>query len=332
METTTLGASGIEASRIGLGTWAIGGWMWGGTDEKASIETIRGAVERGITLIDTAPVYGFGRSEELVGRALADGYRHRVVLATKLGLEWSEDGTAIRRNSSPERIRRELHDSLRRLRTDCIDVYQVHWPDGATPIEETAHALEDLRREGKIRAIGVSNYSPEQMAHFADAAPLATAQPPYNLFERGIEADVLPWCREHGVAVLAYGALCRGLLSGKMTRHRRFEGDDLRRNDPKFRAPRFSQYLAAVRALDVYANERFGCSVLELALRWVLDQPGVSAALWGARRPGQLAPVKRVFGWRLDGEAMQRIDTILSQCVTDPVGPEFMAPPASEAR
>jgi len=327
METTTLGNSGIEASRIGLGTWAIGGWMWGGTDEQASIDTIRSAVDRGITLIDTAPVYGFGRSEELVGRALAGGYRDKVVLATKLGLEWSRDGGSIRRNAGAARIRAEIEDSLRRLRTDRIDLYQVHWPDAATSVEETAAALEALRREGKIRAIGVSNFIPAQMQAFARHAPLAAAQPPYNLFERGIEEQVLPWCRERGVAALTYGALCRGLLSGKMTPERRFEGDDLRRNDPKFRPPRFAQYLAAVRALDAYARDRYGKDVLALAVRWVLDQPGVSVALWGARRPDQLDAAADVFGWHLDAEAMRDIDHILDRHVTDAVGPEFMAPP-----
>ncbi|HKJ94010.1 MAG TPA: aldo/keto reductase, partial [Gammaproteobacteria bacterium] len=164
MEYKTLGNTDIEVSRIGLGTWAIGGWMWGGTDERESVEAIRGAVDRGITLVDTAPVYGFGRSEEIVGKALSEGgLRERVVLATKVALEWSDDHQSVWRNATRERINREIEDSLRRLRTDHIDVYQVHWPDPATPVEETARALEDLYKAGKIRAIGVSNFTPEQM-------------------------------------------------------------------------------------------------------------------------------------------------------------------------
>src|SRR5579863_8637823 len=205
MEQTSIGLSSLRTSRIGLGTWAIGGWMWGGTDEAESIATIRSAVERGVTLIDTAPVYGFGRSEEIVGKALADGgLRDKVTIATKVGLSWKND--SLFRDSHPVRIRREIEDSLRRLRTDVIDLYQVHWPDLETPIEETALTLEELRRQGKIRAIGVSNYSPKQMDDFRAAAELHAVQPPYNLFERAIEHDVLPYASRHGVAVLAYSA------------------------------------------------------------------------------------------------------------------------------
>jgi aryl-alcohol dehydrogenase-like predicted oxidoreductase len=285
MERIAIGSSNLNASRIGLGTWAIGGWMWGGTDEAQSIATIRAAVKRGVTLIDTAPVYGFGRSEEIVGKALADGgLRDKVVIATKVGLAW-KDG-AVYRDSRPARIRKEIEDSLRRLRTDVIDLYQVHWPDLETPIEETARTLEDLRREGKIRAIGVSNYSPAQMDAFRAVAKLDAVQPPYNLFEREIELDVLPYAARQGLTVLSYGALCRGLLSGSMNANTRFGGDDLRKTDPKFQGARFRQYLAAVDELAELARERFGKSVLALALRWVLDQ-GPTIALWGARRPDQ---------------------------------------------
>lgn len=327
MEYVKLRHAGLSVPRIGLGTWAIGGWMWGGTDERQAVETIVSALERGIGLIDTAPVYGFGRSEEIVGKALAEfGRREEVVLATKLGLAWDEQGN-IRRDSSPARIRREIEDSLRRLGTDCIDLYQVHWPDAAVPLEETAGALEELRRAGKIRALGVSNFSPAQMAAFGSAAPLATDQPPYNLFERGIEADVRPYCAENGIGIVAYGALCRGLLSGRMSAARSFQGDDLRQSDPKFKQPRFAQYLQAVERLDAYAREHYGKRVIHLALRWLIDQPGVVTALWGARRPDQLDPVEEVMGWSLTEEDMRAIDAIVGECVTDPVGPEFMAPP-----
>lgn len=328
MEKTTLADTGIEVSRIGLGTWAIGGWMWGGSDEQAAIETIQRAIDEGITLIDTAPVYGFGRSEEIVGLALAqENRRERAVLATKVAIEWSQDQSRVWRNASRERIMREIDDSLRRLQTDYIDLYQVHWPDPATPIEETAKAMDALYRAGKIRAIGVSNFSPEQMELFREVAPLHANQPPYNLFERGIEQDVLPYCRDQGIATIAYGALCRGLLSGKMTRDRAFHGDDLRQIDPKFQSPRFDQYLAAVTALDELARQRFGKNVMELALRWLLDQPGLTAALWGARRPEQLDPVAGTMGWHLEAETKTAIDEILLRHITVPIGPEFMAPP-----
>lgn len=303
--------------------------MWGGSDERAAIETIQRAIEQGITLIDTAPVYGFGCSEEIIGRALAQGNRREhVVLATKVAIEWSQDQGRVWRNASRERIMREIDDSLRRLQTDYIDLYQVHWPDPVTPIEQTANAMDALYRAGKIRAIGVSNFSPEQMELFREVAPLHANQPPYNLFERGIESNVLPYCRRRGIATITYGALCRGLLSGRMTRDRVFQGDDLRQVDPKFQPPRFDQYLAAVKALDELARHRYGKSTMALALRWLLDQPGLTVALWSAQRPDQLDPVTGVMGWHLDQEAMTAIDEILARYITDPVGPEFMAPPA----
>lgn len=326
MEYAQIPGTDLKMSRVGLGTWAIGGAMWGGSDEQESIRTIHAAVDRGITLIDTAPVYGFGRAEETVGKALAqNNTRDRVVLATKAGLDWP-DGK-IRRNASRGRLLEEIETSLRRLKTDWIDLYQIHWPDPRVPIEETAQAVEEVRKQGKIRAIGVSNYSPEQMERFRKEAPLHSDQPPYNLLERGIEDDVLPYCRKQGVAVLAYGALCRGLLSGTMSASRRFEGDDLRRFDPKFQPPRFERYLEAVEKLDELARTQYGKRVLPLAVRWVLDQPGVTAALWGARRPDQLSPLEEILGWTLTDHARERIDRILRETITDPVGPEFMAPP-----
>lgn len=325
METITLGKSAVVTSRIGLGTWAIGGWMWGGTDEAESIATIQSAVARGITLIDTAPVYGFGRSEEIVGKAIEEGgLRDKVQIATKLGLAW-KDGKVFR-DSRRARIRQEIEDSLRRLRTDRIDLYQVHWPDLETPLEETAETLETLRREGKILSIGVSNFSPAQMDTFRAAAQLDALQPPYNLFERGIEAAELPYAKNTGLTVLSYGALCRGLLSGRMNADTVFEGDDLRRNDPKFKAERFVQYLRAMEELRELAQRRYGKSVLALAVRWVLDQ-GPTIALWGARSPGQLDPAHDAMDWTLDAEGKTEIEAILARCITDPVGPEFMAPP-----
>lgn len=327
METIDILEGELTASRIGLGTWAVGGWMWGGTEEHEAIAAIDAALDCGITLIDTAPVYGFGRSEEIVGRALAEnGRRDEVVLATKVALDWDEDEKPFR-NARPERIEREVEDSLRRLRTDVIDLYQVHWPDPATPIEDTAEAMRRLHESGKIRAVGVSNFSPEQMRVFSEAAPLHTTQPPYNLFERGVETDVLPWAHSHGVKTVTYGVLCRGLLSGKMGPERSFRGDDLRQFDPKFRQPRFSQYLRAVDAIADLARERFDVGILPFAVRWALDH-GADVALWGARRPEQLEDVDRLWGWRVDESAMVDVDEILRRHVADPVGPEFMAPPA----
>jgi aryl-alcohol dehydrogenase-like predicted oxidoreductase len=326
METVKIAGTDLQFSRIGLGTWAMGGWMWGGTDEAEAIRTIRSAIDRGISLIDTAPVYGFGRSEEIVGKALAsDGLRQRVSIATKVGLDWT-NGEPFR-NATRARIFAEVEASLMRLQTDVIDIYQVHWPDPMTRIDETAEAMAKLFKQGKIRAIGVSNFSPEQMTEFALIAPIHTAQPPYNLFERAIEKDVLPYCFREGIGVFAYGAICRGLLSGRMNPETKFEGDDLRKTDPKFQSPRFARYVQAVRLLDRFARENYGKRVIHLALRWVLDQPGVASALWGARHPGQLDPIGDVMGWALDGAAFREIDWIIRHTVRDPVGPEFMAPP-----
>jgi aryl-alcohol dehydrogenase-like predicted oxidoreductase len=326
MEYVDISGTTIRASRIALGTWAIGGWMWGGSDEREAIKTIHSALDRGINLIDTAPVYGFGHSEEIVGKALAmDGRRERALIATKAGLNW-KDGKPFR-DARKTRIVEEVENSLRRLRTDVIDLYQVHWPDPDTPIAEVAEAMASLHRAGKIRAIGVSNFSPAQMDEFSKVAPLHTAQPPYNLFERAIEQDVLPYCQANGIAALAYGSLCRGLLSGRMTASSKFTGDDLRKSDPKFQAPRFAQYLTAVEQLDRLANQRFGKRVIHLAARWVLDRNRMNIALWGARRADQLSPINDALGWRIDGDTMAEIDRILRETIKDPVGPEFMAPP-----
>jgi aryl-alcohol dehydrogenase-like predicted oxidoreductase len=330
IESIAIAGTPLTVSRIGLGTWAIGGWMWGGTDETQSIRTIHEALDRGVTLIDTAPVYGFGRSEEIVGKALAqDGRRRRAVIATKVALDW-RDGTPFR-NAGKARIMKEAEDSLRRLQTDVIDLYQVHWPDPNTPIAETAAAVAELFRAGKIRAIGVSNFSPAQMEEFRAAAPLHAVQPPYNLFERGIEGDVLPYAARRGIATIAYGALCRGLLSGRMTNATDFAGDDLRKHDPKFQVPRFAHYLDAVEQLDRFARDTYGKRVIHLALRWVLDRADTNIALWGARRPDQLAPIGEVMGWKIDQAGMREIDAILARAVADPVGPEFMAPSAEAA-
>ncbi len=330
MECINLGSTGLKSSRIGLGTWAIGGWMWGGTDEIQAIATIRTALDLGINLIDTAPVYGFGASESIVGKALdRDSLRSKAIIATKAGLEWSSGRP--RRDSRPERLRQELEDSLRRLRTDYIDLYQIHWPDPLVPIERVAAEVSRMRREGKILAIGVSNFSPIQMEAFRAIAPLDTVQPPYNLFERGIDADVLPYAGGTGLTVLAYGALCRGLLSGRITMETQFEGDDLRRSDPKFADARLrARYIRAVQSLDELARARFGRDVLSLAVRWVLDR-GPTVALWGARRPDQLDAMSGALGWTLDEAAMRDIDAILGREMAAPLGPDFMAPPQRAA-
>jgi aryl-alcohol dehydrogenase-like predicted oxidoreductase len=332
MDRTRIHPDLPDAGRVGLGTWAIGGLEWGGTDERTAIDTILSALDRGINLIDTAPIYGHGVSETIVGKALQEyGRRDEVVLATKAALEWNEDGDVFS-NATPERIRTEVVDSLERLQTDYIDLYQVHWPDPLVPVDETAQAMKALQDDGLIRAIGVSNFSPEQMEAFRSIAPLHTDQPPYNLFERSIEDDVMPYCEQHDIKLITYSALCRGLLTGKMTPDYTFAEDDLRNTaDPKFQPPRFAQYIDAVNRLDRFAQERYGKRVIHLAVRWILDR-GIDVALWGARTPDQLDPIEAIDGWTLDADAKAEIDRILDEAIDDPVGPEFLEPPSREGR
>lgn len=323
MERFTLHSA--EVSRIGLGTWAIGGTEWGEVSDGDAIATCLAVFEHGINLIDTAPIYGHGRAEELVGRAMRQhGQRESFYIATKAGLEWNERGVFA--NSDPVRLRKEFEDSLRRLDTDYIDLYQIHWPDTTVPVERAAEVLLELYEESRIRAIGVSNFSVAQMEAFRRVAPLHSNQPPYNLFERAIDNEVLPYSREHGIAVLTYSSLCRSLLAGRLTRETKFAEGDIRREDPKFRPPRFEQYLNAVDRLKELARERYGKTVLELAARWVLDRPGVSAALWGAKSPEQLNAVDGISGWKLDDAAIAEMDAIVRETVTDPVGPEYLTP------
>jgi len=311
VEFAKLGTSDVEVSRVALGTWAIGGWLWGGTDVEQSIRTIHAALDMGVTTIDTAPVYGFGLSEEILGEALARRQipRDKVVIATKFGMEWDEKEEPWR-NAKPQRIRQELEDSLRRLRTDYIDLYQIHWPDPETPIAETAAAVKELYEAGKIRAIGVCNYSVEQLEEWRRVAPLHSVQPRYNLLERQIEKDVLPYCREHGLAVLAYSPLARGLLTGKYTQNPTFKPGDNRQTDARFTGEAYQRHLRIVEQLKAMAAE-VGKTAAQLAVRWVLDQPGVTVALWGARSPEQIQEAAGVSGWQLSPEQLERIEGIL---------------------
>jgi aryl-alcohol dehydrogenase-like predicted oxidoreductase len=330
VEYTLIAGTDLKVSRIALGTWAMGGWMWGGTDAEESIRTIHAALDKGVNLIDTAPVYGFGRSEEIVGEALARRKcRDQVVISTKTGLDW-RDGKPFR-NCSPEFLRRNFADSLKNLKTDYVDILFIHWPDPLEPFADTARVLKQFLTAGKIRAVGVSNFSPQQIQAFRQGGPLHVVQPPYNLFERQIESGLLKFCQENHLSLMTYGALCRGLLSGKVTAAREFKGDDLRRHDPKYQEPLLSQYLAAVQQLDDFAWQRFDRRVLHLAVRWVLDH-GSDIALWGGRRPDQMDPLPDIFGWHLDPPALHAIDQIVAETVKDPVGPEFMAPKDREGK
>lgn len=325
MEYTTFPTE-LKVSRIGLGTWAIGGWLWGGTNEKEAIATVQKALDMGITLIDLAAVYGFGLAEEIIAKALdTSERREKAVLATKAGVVWN-DKDQVWRNASAASIRKEIEDSLRRLKTNHIDIYQLHWPDPKVSIQEPAETFASLYKEGKIRAIGVSNFSVEQMKEWMKYAPLHSVQPPYNLFERETEEEVLPFAKENHIGAMTYGSLCRGLLTGKFTENVQFPEGDIRKEiDPKFHKGNLKNYLAAVNELKAMSQEK-GKSVAQLAVRWVLDQPGVTAALWGARRPEQLDEIGGVSGWNLDQADMDRINRMISSHIPSPLGTSFMAP------
>lgn len=285
-----LGQSGITVSAVGLGTWAIGGTAWGGTDEAASIAAIQAGVDAGMTLIDTAPAYGLGLSEELVGKAV----RHRrdeVVLATKLGLVWHTDqgqrdgviaGQQIFHNLRPESIRYEVEQSLRRLQTDRIDLYQTHWPDPTTPIADTMAALLELVAEGKVRAIGVSNCSVAQMEEYLAVGPLASNQVLYNMLDREIEDDILPFCRQRHIGVLSYSSMSLGLLSGKMPPDRTFPPDDLRAGRARFRPEAIERVNETLERLAPW-REQYGLDQTQLTIAWTLSQPGITSALVGVR-------------------------------------------------
>ncbi len=324
MEYRRLSALDRDVSRIGIGTWAIGGVHWGGTDPARSIEAIQAGLDRGVNLIDTAPVYGFGLSEEIVGSAIRDGSasRDEVIIATKAGLEWQEgvpSSDAFWRNAAPDRLREEVEASLQRFQTDYIDIYQVHWPDPDVPVEETAEEMNKLKKEGKIRAVGVSNFSPEQMDAFQNGnRSLDTCQPPYNLFEPGSREEVLPYCRNNDIYTMTYSVLCRGLLTSTISEDRDFPPGDLRRQDPKFQPPRFSQYLKAVRKLDEFARETHDRRVHHLAARWALDT-GADTVLWGVRTPEQTEPFEEIDGWSLSERDLEEIDSICEEAIVDPV-------------
>src|SRR3954468_4039512 len=262
----------LQVFPIAFGTWQLGG-EWGDFDEREAIAAIRHARELGINLFDTAQAYGFGASERLLGRALGDDLNHRrddVVIATKGGLRMTEDGLV--RDSSAGWLRSGVEQSLRALGVEHIDLYQVHWPDPDVPFAETAGALQELVAKGKIRHVGVSNYSTSEMAAFARTRPVETLQPAYHLFRREIENDIAPYVLEHDIGLLVYGPLAHGLLAGTMDEHTTFADDDWRGQSPLFRGETFRRNLETVGELDRFAHER-GHTVSQLAIAWALAHP-----------------------------------------------------------
>jgi methylglyoxal reductase len=312
--TREIGKSGISASAVGLGTWAIGGWMWGGTDEARSIKAVHAAIDAGITLIDTAPMYGAGVSEEIVGKALK-GRRDKVVLATKCGLVWhtqkgnhffDNDGAPVHRYLGKDSIIYEVEQSLKRLGTDVIDHYITHWQDPTTPIAETMEALEALKAAGKIRSIGASNTSAPEIAAYVAAGQLDAVQEEYSMVKRGIADSLVPLCRAHDVAVLSYSSLALGLLGGKIGPDRVFEGDDQRKDNPRFSLANREKVARLMQALDTVAQAH-GATKAQIVIAWTLQQPGITFSLCGARDAAQAIENAQAGLIRLDGAELAGI-------------------------
>lgn len=317
MNSRTLGESGLSVSPLGLGTWAMGATVetWGHVDDNESIAAINAALDAGVNLIDTAPIYGLGHAEEVVGRALR-GRRNQAVLATKCGLLFPRSPQELPpRCLKPESVIRECEASLRRLRTEVIDLYQCHWPDPDTPISETMAALNRLREQGKIRAVGVSNFSCEQIAAAREYGPVCCLQPPLSMLQRRAAEDLLPFCQEHRMGAIVYSPLCKGLLTGKFDASSRFS--DVRARDPEFLGARYRTNLRIVEALRPIAA-RYQKSVGQLALQWVISRPGVTAAIMGAKRVSQVMENVGAIGWSITDEDLAEIKAILESSTREP--------------
>ena len=300
MEYRTLGKTDLKISAITFGAWAAGGWMWGGSDSNRAIKAIRDAYDQGVTSIDTAPIYGMGASEEIVGEAIKDIPRDKVQLLTKFGMRWdlakgtfyfqSKDNHGkevdIYKYAGKESIKHEVEESLRRLKTDYIDLYQIHWPDVTTPIQESFEAVAELQREGKILHVGVCNYDVEQMKEAEKYVQVVSNQVPYSMVNRDIEKAVVPHCIEEGKSILAYSPLERGLLTGKMSVGQEFKEGDHRASNPYFKDESIRKTNSFLEKIRPLAEEK-GASLAQLVLKWTLERPGITIALAGARNSEQ---------------------------------------------
>ena len=308
MRMTTLGRSGLQVSRIAFGTWSFGG-DWGSVDTDAAQNAIRYAHELGVTFFDTAQGYGNGTAEEILGDALRselDSRRDQVVIATKGGID---PGAERARNSGRDFLRDGVESSLRAMKIDHIDLYQVHWPDPQTPFEDTAGYLQELVDEGKIRHVGVSNFDAQQMAAFDKTRPVETLQPPYHLFRRSVEAEIWPYVRAHDIGVLVYSPLGSGLLTGSMTEDTTFDDDDWRAQATAFRGEAFRTNLRVVEQLKEFAAGK-GIEVSQLAIAWVLAQPEVDVAIVGARSHGNIERSLAAVDVELTADDLAQIDHI----------------------
>lgn len=315
MKKRTLGKHGMNASVVAFGAWAIGGWKWGGTDAKASAQAVQSALDAGVDLIDTAAVYGFGLSEQIVGDAIKDRKREDIVLATKCGLRWDIQTQTLHANTAEhdiyrtltdESIRWELQQSLSRLGTDYIDLYQTHWPDPQTPIEAVVDTMESLVKEGLIRAWGLCNETPERLLHAAQAGNLATDQERYSLLDRQQDDTNLPVCEKHDIGFLCYSPIAQGLLTGKIDSKRQFSNDDLRIGNPRFAPDVLDAVQSVLAPVKAMARDR-DVSTEQLVLAWTLCQPGVSHVLVGARNVEQAKSNAIAGSLELDAEELSVI-------------------------
>jgi len=316
MQTRQLGNSDMQITRLGLGTWAIGGggWAfgWGPQDDEASIATIHRAIDLGINWIDTAAVYGLGHSEEIVAKALK-GRSDRPYVFTKGSRVWNDQGE-ITSSLKEQSLRREVENSLRRLEVDTIDLYQLHWPNPDPDIEEGWSTLAKLKSEGKLRYIGVSNFSVEQMERARKIAPITSLQAPYSLIKRDIEHDILPYCQEHNIGVIVYSPMMSGLLSGKMTRERidNFPEDDWRQRNEEFQEPRLSRNLKLASLLQDIGYP-YNRTTAEVAIAWTLRHPAVTGAIVGGRRPEQVEEIIGAAEFRLSESELEQIEKFLQE-------------------
>jgi len=309
MQQTRLGRTDLIVSRVAFGTWQLGG-DWGATDEELAIAAIRRAAEQGVTLFDTAQGYGFGASERLLAKALEGRRRDEVIFATKGGLRPTPGG-GVQRDASPAWIRQGVDESLQALGTDYIDLYQVHWPDPATPFEETAGALATFVAEGKVRHVGVSNFTAAQMEVFGATLPVETLQPPYHLFRREIEESILPYTQVHDIGVLVYGPLGHGLLGGHLRPDTQFAAGDWRSSSEAFRGDAYRRNLATVADLERLAREDLGITLSQLAVAWTLSNPSVHVAIVGTRNPAHVDEAVAAASISIDDAVIGRIDEIM---------------------
>jgi aryl-alcohol dehydrogenase-like predicted oxidoreductase len=313
MQYRFLSQTELKVSEIAFGTWPISGHGMGRVDEQEAIATIHKAIDQGITFFDTADMYGFGYAEELLARAIPPSERNGIVITTKVGMEWDDAGN-LRRNLKPEYILRACEDSLRRLKTDTIDLYQIHWPDPETPFEETAEALQKLVWDGKVRYIGVSNFSVLEMERALSYLPIVSNQLEYSLIKRDIEMDIIPFCIENQISVLPYKVLGRGILTGKFNKIPVFEENDWRTKETYFQQEVFNQTSTKVTELKAVAN-KYNVSPGQTAIAWSLRLPIVASVIVGVKKPDQIEESCGGTGWQLQQEHIDKLSAIFAPSI-----------------